>query len=78
MIPPLLHFFVSSKTKRVPAPPPILEPMEVAIYNTYGTQQTTQNSSSTITSDGILHEDPTELGRDFDLERNAKNQTRVL
>ena len=51
--------------------------MEVAIHNTYGTQQTAQNTSSTITLDGIMHEGPTGLGRDFDLERGAGNQTRV-
>ena len=51
--------------------------MEVAIHNTYGTQQTAQNTSSIITLDGIMHEGPTGLGRDFDLERGAGNQTRV-
>jgi len=51
--------------------------MRVAIHNTYETQGATQNTSSTITSDGILHENPTGLGRDLDLERGAENQTGV-
>jgi len=69
--------FVSSETNGAPAPPPTLEPMAVAIHKTCETQQTTQNTSSTITSDGILHEKPTRLGRDYDLERGAENQIRV-
>jgi len=64
-------------SKRVSGSPPPLEPMEVAIHNTYGTQQTTQNTSSIITLDGIMHEEPTGLERDFDLERGAENQTRA-
>jgi len=65
--------FVPSKTKRAPAPPPILEPVEVAIHNTYETQQTTQNTPSIITLDGMVYEEPTGLGRDLDLERGAEN-----
>ena len=69
--------FVPSEADRAPAPLSTLEPMAVAIHKTYETQQTTQNTSSTITSDGTLHERATRLGRDYDLERGAENQTRV-
>jgi len=68
--------FIPSKTDRAPAPPPISGPMEAARHETYEAQQNIQNAS-TITSDGILHETPTGLGRDFDLERGAENQTRL-
>jgi len=54
-------------------PPPILEPVEVAIHNTYETQQTTQNTPSIITLDGMVYKKPTGLGRDLDLERGAEN-----
>ena len=64
-------------TKRASGSLPSLEPMEVAIHNTYGMQQTTQNTSSIITLDGIMLEEPTGLERDLDLERGAENQTRV-
>jgi len=69
--------FVASKSNRAPAPPPTLEPMEVAIHKTYETQQTTQNTTTTTTSDRIPHEKPAGLGSKSDLERGTENQARV-
>ena len=70
--------FAPSKTNQAPAPRRAhltLEPLEVAIHRTYETQQTAGDISSAVISYGMLHEKPTGVGQDYDLERGVENQT---
>ena len=50
--------------------------MEVAVDRTSDQSQTTQTTSQQvifISSEGVTHEKPAELGPDYDLERSAES-----